>query len=231
VEQIPHEKEKVAGGALYFVPLPTNKITYLNWYFDVTGLEPEFLPYCNLLCDVLGRLDTEPYKYGDLSKYINMYTGGITFNFSAVPAPTDCNRYQLEFEVHAKALTAQVPHLFKLLRAMALQTLFTDRARLQELVGTLLTDWDNNFFSRGQEVAKARLGAYFSASARVDEQDYLSYYQFLKELNAHFTERAPQILETLQELTGQLFNKTEFLLTYACESAERQPGAPADPGF
>ena len=221
VEQVPSEKEKLAGGSLYFVPLPTNKITYLNWYFDVTGMEPQLLPYCNLLCDVLGRLDTEPYKYADLSKYTSMYTGGITFNFSAVPAPTDCNRYQLEFEVHAKALTAQVPKLFRLLEAIALKTSFTDKARLQELVGTLLTDWDNNFFSRGQEVAKTRLGAYFSASARVDEQDYLSYYQFLKDLNAHFEERASQVLQTLRDLTGQLFNKTECLMTYACESEAR----------
>lgn len=222
VEQIPREKENVPGGTLFYVPLPTNKITYLNWYFDVTGLDPQLLPYCNLFCDILGRLDTEPYKYAQLSKYINMYTGGITFNFSAVPAPTDCNRYQLVFEVHAKALTSKVPKLFKLLKAMAVHTCFEDLARFKELVGASLTDWDNNFFSRGQEVAKARLGSYFSASARVDEQDYLSYYQFLKDLNAHFDQKVPQVLKELQQLASVLFNKTKFLITYACEQEEQQ---------
>ena len=217
VEQIPFEKETVQGGSLYFVPLPTNKITYLNWYFDVSGLNPKLLTCCNLLCDVLGRLDTDEYTYADLSKLINMYTGGITYNFAAVPSPTDCNRYQLVFEVHAKALTAQVPKLFRLLKAIAIHTHFDDIGRFKELVGALLTDWDNNFFSRGQEVAKARLGSYFSASARVDEKNYLSYYQFLKKLNAEFDIMAPQVLEHLRQLTGVLFNKTLYLATYACE--------------
>ena len=58
-EMLKVEKETVEGGTLLYQALPTNKVTYLNWYFDMTGISPEMLPYCNLLSDVLGKLNTE----------------------------------------------------------------------------------------------------------------------------------------------------------------------------
>lgn len=55
-----------------------------------------------------------------------------------------------------------------------------DLERFRELVSELKTDWDDNFFNRGQTVAITRLFSYCSAGARVNEQDEFSYYQFLK---------------------------------------------------
>ena len=78
-EMLKVEKETVEGATLLYQALPTNKVTYLNWYFDMTGISPELLPYCNLLSDVLGKLNTEEYSYAELAKYTDMYTGGISF--------------------------------------------------------------------------------------------------------------------------------------------------------
>jgi Zn-dependent M16 (insulinase) family peptidase len=222
VEIIPRETEQVQGGKYCFVPLKTNKITYINWSFDVTGIAPDLLPYCNLLSDVLGRMDTDEYTYAELSKYTSMYTGGVSYELHAMSAPDDCNEYQILFNLRSKALTVQVPKLFKILTALTLHMHFDDVARFKELVGSVTTDWDNNFFSRGQDVAKARLASYFSKSACVDEKDYLSYYQFLKDLTADLDAKAPEVLQKLQQVIKLLFNKTKFFVTYSCEAKDRE---------
>ncbi len=167
-------------------------------------------------------MDTKSYTYAELSKYTNMYTGGLSFDLKSVPAVDDCNRYQIVFEVHGKALTDKVPYLFKLLRALALETELTDVKHFQELLNAELTDWDNNFFSRGQEVAKTRLASYFSTAARIDEADSLSYYRFLQGLAGNFAQRQEETREKLRQLLGVLFNRSRFLVTYSCEGSEQE---------
>lgn len=45
--------------------------------FDMSGVEEADLPYVGILQGVLGVIDTENYKYGELFNEINVHTGGI----------------------------------------------------------------------------------------------------------------------------------------------------------
>ena len=220
-EKLTVEKETVEGGTLLYQALPTNKVTYLNWHFDMTGIDPVLLPYCNLLSDVLGKLNTDEYSYADLAKYTDMYTGGISFQMEALSRNSDCNDYTVKFSLAAKCLTAKLLELFKILKAMTLHTRFTDKARLKELIDQVKTDWDNTFFAKGQTVAAVRLASYFSAKARVTEQDYYSYYQFVKRLAEDFEKEADTVIANLQKLLSVFFNKDQYLLSYSCDEADR----------
>ena len=221
-EMLKVEKEAVEGGTLLYQALPTNKVTYLNWYFDMTGISPELLPYCNLLSDVLGKLNTEEYSYAELAKYTDMYTGGISFQMEALSKDSGCNDYTVKFSLAAKCLTAKLLELFKILSAMTLHTQFEDKIRMKELVDQIKTDWDNTFFAKGQAVATVRLASYFSAKARVTEQDYYSYYQFIKKLSDHFETEADQVINNLQKLLPVFFNKAQYLLSYSCDVSDRE---------
>ena len=220
-EKLVIEKEQVEGGTLLYQALPTNKVTYLNWYFDMSGISPDLLPYCNLLSDVLGKMDTDEYSYADLAKYTDMYTGGISFQMEALSKHNDCNDYMVKFSLAAKCLTAKLPELFKILQAMTLHTRFADKNRLKELIDQVKTDWDNTFFAKGQNVAAVRLASYFSAKARVTEQDYYSYYQFVKQLAENFETEADGIIAKLQQLLPVFFNKAQYLLSYSCDATDR----------
>jgi len=221
-EKLNVEKEFSEGGTLLYQDLPTNKVTYLNWFFDMSGISPDLLPYCYLLSDVLGKLDTDEYSYADLAKYTIMYTGGISFQMEALSKNNDCNAYSVKFDVAAKCLTAKLPELFKILKAMTLHTRFTDKARLKELVEQIKTDWDNSFFARGQSVASVRLASYFSKKSRVTEQDYYSYYQFIKHLTEHFEEEISHTVSCLEQLLPVFFTKSQYLLSYSCDKADRE---------
>lgn len=205
-----------------YVPAHTNKIAYLNWYFDLTGIDSKLLPYCYLLSDVLGKFNTDKYTYQELSTATNKYTGGVAFQLHAYSAAADANAYTIKFTVQAKALTANLDKLFTILGSVATGSKINDAKRLQEILDEVKTDWDSSFFSRGQTVACSRLASYFSSASRVNEQDQFSYYQFLQELSADFANRAEDTLAKLQQLLSLCFEKTQYLLAYSCAEDEQQ---------
>ena len=186
---------------ILYVRAFTNKIAYLNWYFDLTGIDKDLLPYCYLLSDVLGKFNTDKYTYQELATASNKYTGGVSFQMHAYSAADDANDYTI--------------------KAVALGSKIDDAKRLQEILDEVKTDWDSSFFSRGQTVACTRLASYFSTAARVNEQDQFSYYEFLKELSADFAGRAEDTLAKLRQLLGIFFESSKYLLAYSCEESER----------
>jgi len=139
----------------------------------------------------------------------------------ALSKEDDCNDYSVKFSLAAKCLTAKLPELFKILKAMTLHTQFEDKNRLKELIDQVKTDWDNTFFAKGQTVAAVRLASYFSAKARVTEQDYYSYYQFIKQLADNFEAEASTVVARLKQLLPVFFNKGQYLLSYSCDEADR----------
>lgn len=225
---IRRESEKLEGELLQegsseflYVPAFTNKIAYLNWYFDMSGIDGALLPYCYLLSDMLGKVDAGKYTYQQLSTLGTKYTGGVAFQVHAYSAAESVNDYTVKFTVTAKALLHNLPHLFEILTAIATESRFDSKKRLREVLDEVKSDWDSNFFSRGQTVACARLNSYYSPAARVNEQDYYSYYEFLKALADDFDARADEVLQKLKALLGVFFANGRYLLAYSCEEADR----------
>lgn len=221
-ERIAKVEEGEANQRLVFVPAVTNKIAYTNWYFDISGVPAAQLPLCFLLSDVLGKFNTKRYSYQELSTYGIMYTGGITFNVRAVSEAENADAYRLYFSVKAKALLQNLPHVFDLLQAIGTESLLNDVQRFQELLAEIKTDWDDEFFNRGQTVAIARLYSYCAAGARANEQDQFSYYQFLKKLSDNFAEQGAAVLQQLQSLLALFFQKSRFTLFYSCDAEDKE---------
>ena len=217
IEKITVEEEQMGESTLLYVPAVTNKIAYFNWYFDITGVESRLLPYCYLLTDVLGKFNTERYTYEELATNSIMYTGGIAFNARALSDVSDADDYKIQFSLKAKALLENLPKLFDILRAVALESKLDDVKRFYELLAEIKTDWDGNFFNRGQNIAISRLYGYCSAAARVNEQDHFSYYQFLKNLVENFDEVGEVALADLRYLLTKVFQKTKYLFAYSCD--------------
>ena len=220
-EKLDGELTTEGSNEFLYVPAFTNKIAYLNWYFDMSGIDGSLLPYCYLLSDMLGKVDAGKYTYQQLSTLGIKYTGGVTFQVHAYSAAESVNDYTVKFTVTAKALVHNLTHMFDILRAIALESRFDSVKRLREVLAEVKSDWDGNFFSRGQTVACARLNSYYSPAARVNEQDYYSYYEFLKDLTEHFDERAGETLQKLSSLLGVFFENSKYLLAYSCEEEDK----------
>ncbi|MGM9560628.1 MAG: peptidase M16, partial [Phascolarctobacterium sp.] len=222
VESIEKQEESNDEQRLVYVPAETNKIAYTNWYFDISSVTPEQMPLCYLLTDVLGKFNSKRYTYEELSTYGIMYTGGVTFDVRAISAAEDANDYRLYFVVKAKALLENLPHVFDLLEAIGLESLLTDVKRFKELLSEVKTDWDDEFFNRGQTIAISRLYSYCAAGARANEQDQFSYYQFLKKLYDNFANEGNKVLAQLQELAQHFFQQSNYTLFYSCDAEDRE---------
>lgn len=200
-----------------YLPAVTNNIAYMNWYFDITGIESKYLPYCFLLADILGKFDTERYTYEEIATNSIMYTGGVAFNVRALSSAENADEYKIYFTVKAKALMENLDKVLDILQAVALESKLTNTARLKELIDEIKSDWDDNFFNRGQNVAISRLYSYVSMAARVNEQDQFSYYQFIKGLSNDFDQLSGEVFKTLQYLLQVFFQKSCFKFAYTCD--------------
>ena len=60
--------------------LYTNGIGYLDLLFDTKQVPQDLIPYLGILKSVLGYVDTEHYKYGELFNEINARSGGIALS-------------------------------------------------------------------------------------------------------------------------------------------------------
>ncbi len=222
IEKIAVRPEHHGDNLLLYLPAAANKIDYYSCYFDITGVPGELLPYCYLLTDLLGKFNTERYSYQEVATASLMYTGGIALGVQAYSAAADADSYKICFSVKARALHENLPRMLDILRSVLLESRLEDVARFEELVAEIKSDWDSNFFNRGQSMAIARLYAYCSAAARVNEQDYFSYYQFIKDLTENFATRGKAALAVLGRLMRQIFQKNGNLLLYACDEDVRE---------
>lgn len=221
VEVIAKEEESIGDSKVLYVPANTNKIAYINYYSDITDIPTAQLSLCYLLTDILGKFNTERYTYEELATDSIMYTGGIAFNVRAYSEAEDAEKYRIYFSTKGKCLLDKLPKMLDILQAVALESQFTDSKRFYELVAELKTDWDNNFFNRGQTVAITRLYSYCAAAPRVNEQDEFSYYQFLKQLTENFEAEAPKVLAQLQAMLKRFYQKSRFVLVYSCDAEDK----------
>ena len=69
--------------------------------FDMSGVEEADLPYVGILQGVLGVIDTENYKYGELLMRSTVHTGGIG---TSLELYTDISKSAgKEFKQHLKS--------------------------------------------------------------------------------------------------------------------------------
>ena len=209
----------------------TNKIVYANCAFDITGISAELLPYAYIFIDVLGKFDTKTYNYQDLATNCIKYTGGLVFNLGASSKADDADVYKILFKIKAKCLEHNLGKTLELLNIIAKETIFEDKARLKELLEDIKADWDDNFFSRGQNTAVARLYAYCSAAARVSELDHFSYYQLIKKLIENFDNEADNIIAKLKEILAICFSKRKYTIAYTCDKESQASVREALLGF
>lgn len=109
----------------------TNKIVYINMYFDISSVPQENIAYLSLLTSLLGKLSTEKHSYIDLSNEININSGGINFSAETFTDNKDIDKYSIKLCIKAKSIYEKVPELIDLLIEIINTTLFDDKKGLR----------------------------------------------------------------------------------------------------
>ena len=197
---------------ILFSPLFTNKIAYLSFYFDASVIPAEQIPYMYLLSDILGKISTEKYAYGDLANEVNIHSGGMGYDAAAYSEGTTDSVYYPKFIVSVKALVEKLPTVMGLLQQILTGSDYRDTKRLQEIVAETKENWSQSLFRLGRNIVATRTLAYFSPVGRYNEQAMLTFYQFMVDIEKNFNTRKQEIADNLAAVAKKLFVKSNMLV-------------------
>ncbi len=196
----------------------TNKIAYLRLLFSVKEVPKELLPYTSLLSFVLGYVDTDNYRYLDLSNEINIHTGGISTNVISFSVKGTSEQYYPVFEINSKVLYDELMHSFRLIEEILHHTKFDDTKRLKEIVDEIKSKLQMHFNSSGHSVAVDRAMSYYSVHGLFKETTTgIAFYKFIEDLAENFSEKGVIAIEKMKELMQIIFTKNNLLVSITAD--------------
>jgi len=138
----------------------TSGIAYLSIFFDVSNISKEHLVYLPLLANMLGRMDTDNFDYGDISNEIKLNTGGLNMLFSN-NKNVKTDKISSYFEINTKFLYENKGKVFDILKEIILRSRFDDKNKIKEYLSELRSQGESMLISTAHTVALNRAGSYF----------------------------------------------------------------------
>ena len=230
--RISAEESRVGGTTYLRHHYPTNGIGYLTLLFDTARVPDDMTSWLGLLKDVLGRVSTKNYAYGDLFHEINANSGGITFGLSVYPVHRgeEGDRGRRMMGIKAKYLYPQQAFVFRMIREILGTSDLTDSKRLKEIMDSAAAGLQHSLPAAGHATAVGHaLSAQSELSAWTDRTSGISYYRFLEQLTAGFEEKKEEISENLTALMHMVFRPENLVVSLTADEegftgAEEQIG-------
>ncbi|HIT89871.1 MAG TPA: insulinase family protein, partial [Candidatus Merdenecus merdavium] len=200
--------------------LSTNGIGYLNILFDTNQVPEALLPYMGILKSVLGYMDTENFKYGELFNEINIHSGGIYTSLSLYPNLKNKKDIKVAYEVKAKVLYSQMDFAFNMIKEILFSTKFDDEKRLYEIIAQLKSRLQMSLTSAGHSTAATRSMSYFSpVSYLSDLTGGISFYHLIEEIESDFDHKKEQLISNLKQLMYYIFRPENMMVSYTSEES------------
>ena len=196
----------------------TNQIAYVKFYFDMSRIPEELLPYVGLLTAVLGSVSTDQYSYEELNNEINIHTGGIGESLSIIEPVKNEDAYQPYFKVIAKCFYHELMPMIELVEEILLRSHLKDRERLEEILSETCSRMEMYMMDSGNAVASARAMSYFAPTYAFQEKTQgVDYFFFLKELEGNLENRFDDLCANLELVCQMLFRRDNITFMAACE--------------
>ena len=213
--------------------LPCRGIAYAYRYFAMDGLAFDELPYATVLACVLGKLDTARHTAAELDTLVQAHLGNLGFAVEVHEDAEDRERIRPMFVMGSSALDEEAPWAARLAEEVLRETDFTDTERIRDILGQRRIAMEQAFASAGHSAAMARVASYYLPAGVVREAlSGVGFYRFLKELLAHFDERAGELTAKLADLAARLFTDGGCTLSFGGSEealdAYREASAPFD---
>ena len=160
-------------------------------------------------------MDTKRHSYGDFFNEIYMNTGGVAPVINSYANAKDNEAFRLHLECKAKALYNQADKAFDIMEELLLESDFTDKKRLLEILEETKSRLEANLQSAGHAAAELRAASYFNKTAYIEEQlRGIGFYKKLDGLIKNFDAKADELIGNLQDLVQNICKKQSFMLDY-----------------
>jgi len=220
-EVLPQRVEEEAGVKVLAHHMFTNEIVYVNLLFDTTAVPQELLPYIPLLSGILGKVNTENHSFEDLSKEIDMYTGGIKLSVHVYGEQYDESIYHPVFSVKGRALVGKLPRMLELISEIIGKSRFDDVKRIKEIIQENKSKIETKISNEGYTIACKRLFSYFSVEGSYLETiTGLTHYRFIADIEKNFEDKIEEVRRNLLKLMGLIFRKESLVVGVTCEEGD-----------
>ncbi len=207
-------------GKEIFVPVDSKDIIYLKLHFSTKGMPKHLLPYCGLVTEILGRLDTTNYLYEFLPMLANEVVGALSFNNSIFARSV--TEYDSFVTLKSKFLIADQGNAKDLFQDILLNTQFTRIDNLKKILQSTKINNENHMMNAPHILAIEYGNRSTSVAGALQEQFRgYTYVNFVNEVCKVFDDTPMVVVERLEETMKHLICKENFSVSYACEEKAR----------
>ncbi|MEA4973638.1 MAG: insulinase family protein [Candidatus Metalachnospira sp.] len=204
---------------IIFVPQSTNGIVYSEMAFDINDMPNESYNYLGLLCELVGKLDTEKFSFSELPTQTDMYTGGI----NAVCSGYMTNQGEIKriFNISAKALDRNIEMLAELIDETTNKMLFDKTDNISLIIKDTVSRLEGYLTNSGHITAANRALSYYNDLFKFkDETNGIGFFKFLCALDKNFESEKDNIVKNLKAAAKSLFTADRLLLALSCEECD-----------
>lgn len=202
--------------------LETRRIAYTYYYFDLCRLTFDELPYAGILCRLLGKLGTASHGAEELDIVIERELGSLDFFIETQGDDDDPSVAIPRLIVSASSLSSKIASLATLPPEIWGTTNFDDHDRIYSILQQWRIALEQSFTNGGHLHALMRVSSYFAKPSIVsDALRGTDFYRFLKDLLAHWDERAEDLSAKLAELAAKIFTSDEVVVSFTGSAEDR----------
>ena len=226
ISDIPPREKEVAcerdpAQPIYWLPQPTNGISYFTAFLPADHLPADLRPYVPLFCAVLSQIGAAGHTYEEMADRITAATGGVRAGYAIFDDPHRLDAFRVGVNIRGKALVRNQENLFAILTDIVRAPDFSDYDRLYTLFNQMKVSLENSIPGSGHSYAARAAASELTPAARLREEwGGLHYIRLVREVAGHKA-------DDLAEVAGQLRRLGENLLTQNGPSYAVTAEAPA----
>ncbi len=219
VRKLYNRETEVAGTKVVAHDIFTNGITYAEFYFDISDFSLKDLSNVQILTELLKYVDTDNYTYNELSKKIDLLTGGIFFNLGCYDRIGDDIYVYLDARI--KTFEDKFFDGIGLMKDIISTSHIRDRKRLKEIISEIRASGKMGLVESGHVTARGRALSYIEESSRImDSMEGIDFYRYIEYLDKNFDDVYEELADELERLYRKIFRKDALIVSYTSDKLE-----------
>jgi presequence protease len=182
-EDIPTRQYDKNGVHFLEHSVSNNGVAYFSLFFDINGFSEKEYSELSLMCELLGKLDTDKYSSSDLANVIRENLGSLEFSVTAFSGENETDTCKARLSVCFSTLKQNAENALKLVLHIIKHTDFSDADAISDIIRQAKIDLYQEISMSGSSAALVRLMAQNTVAGVIKERaDGIAYYEYLDTL-------------------------------------------------
>ncbi len=215
-------QETVIGTSkAYTRDLFTNGIIYIDYVFNLSGLDAEERQLMTLLSRMLSSPGIPGMTYDEVSRQLNLKTGGVYPHLEVSPVIGSPDRYKCFFILRMKCLPDSLQEALDLTSMILQKALVGDEKRLWDILTEFRNDMKSAVIPAGHSFSVLRAGAHLNSALRLeDDWRGISQLLFLNTLPGEKGAELRKLGARLERLREKTIDPSRLLLNVSAEGED-----------